>query len=418
MIQIIGYNQKDYSDFSNSDYIISMINNPKSFDEFEINIIDFSNKNIWCNNNDSTRSINIMNDFINIGIIIKNAVKSKIIVVYPQNSTFYYDHSSYQKSYHKNIELKNMLSELVSHLITSAIDYKNYSLQFENTTTKLNSYDYEASFFFTGVAESNRKTFSYKSEKTTTIHLEDKNLFLTTLNIFNSIALLHNFLQEMELLQNNENAPEWIQSIIMFDDEKQQENIDKSTATINVARNEIEKSTDILMRNSRWKSVLYSNGTQLVDVVFEMLNNLLDCDLSGFIDKKREDFAIIKENVTFVGEIKGVTSNVRSENISQLDVHYQSYIDKLHEDGKSETVKSILIINHQRNKAPNQREPVHNNQIQLAIRNGSLIIESSTLLKMFEMYQNQHMNASDCISVFAEKTGILKIEDIIKSEIT
>lgn len=81
-------------------------------------------------------------------------------------------------------------------------------------------------------------------------------------------------------------------------------------------------------------------------------------------------------------EIKGINSSVKSENISQLDVHYQGYIDE-NTEVDSDKVRAILIINHQRNKPIESREPVHTRQIELAKRNRSLIVETITLLKLF-----------------------------------
>ena len=96
-----------------------------------------------------------------------------------------------------------------------------------------------------------------------------------------------------------------------------------------------------LKENLRYKSILYSNGDDLVRVVFEILENILDCDLSKFEDIKKEDFLIKKDNYTFIGEIKGVTSNVKNEHISQVDVHYQKYMDKLNEEKIQERVKEL-----------------------------------------------------------------------------
>ena len=66
------------------------------------------------------------------------------------------------------------------------------------------------------------------------------------------------------------------------------------------------------------KSVLYTNGDELVQVVFEILEELLGCDLSQFVDLKKEDFLFTIEDTTFIGEIKGVNSNVKNPNITQL----------------------------------------------------------------------------------------------------
>ena len=72
---------------------------------------------------------------------------------------------------------------------------------------------------------------------------------------------------------------------------------------------------------------------------------------------------------------------VANKNVSQLDVHVQSYLDKLQEEGKEENVKGLLIVNHQRNKPLKDRQEVHEHQRNLVTRNGSLIIETQTLLK-------------------------------------
>ena len=79
-----------------------------------------------------------------------------------------------------------------------------------------------------------------------------------------------------------------------------------------------------------------------------------------------------------------ITSNVKSEHISQLDVHFQTYKDKLTEEEREENVHQLLIINPFRTKPLEEREPVNQQQIDLAERNGCLIIETNTLLRIFE----------------------------------
>ena len=105
-----------------------------------------------------------------------------------------------------------------------------------------------------------------------------------------------------------------------------------------------------------------------------ILDELLDYDSSEFVDEKREDFLVKKEDITFIGEIKGVSSAIANKNVSQLDVHVQSYLDNLQEERKEEKVKGLLIINHQRNKPIEERQEVHEHQVNLAKRNVSLII--------------------------------------------
>lgn len=114
---------------------------------------------------------------------------------------------------------------------------------------------------------------------------------------------------------------------------------------------------------------------------------------------------------TFIGEIKGVTSNVKNEHVSQIDLHYSSYMDKLEEQDLHETVKQILIINPFRTKPLGERDPVHTAQIDLAIRNNCLIIETSTLLGIFEKFCGGEITTQKCKNVFASNSGLLRLEE-------
>lgn len=189
--------------------------------------------------------------------------------------------------------------------------------------------------------------------------------------------------------------------------------ITSQKAIISNAKLEIEKSQEILSKNLYYKSILYSNGNELVKVVFEILENILDCDLSSFNDEKHEDFLIKKSNITFVGEIKGVNGSVKNANISQLDVHYNGYLDKLQEENKSENVKALLIINPNRSRPIKEREQIHQNQLNLAIRNGSLIIQTYDLLKIFEAFKQNKISSEEIEDIFTDKIGILDYKKIL-----
>ena len=104
---------------------------------------------------------------------------------------------------------------------------------------------------------------------------------------------------------------------------------------------------------------------------------------------------------------------MKSENVSQLDVHCQTYIDGLDEDGKSENVKGILIINPLRNKPLNERDEVHEKQVQLATRNGSLIITTETLLLLFMAYLQEYITTDKIIELLKNKIGLLSHSDFI-----
>lgn len=140
-----------------------------------------------------------------------------------------------------------------------------------------------------------------------------------------------------------------------------------------------------------------------------MLEKLFDIDLSGFIDVNREDFNFKYKGKTVIGEIKGVTSGVKISFISQLDHNVWIYRENHPED--TNDIISLLIVNPQRKLPPDKRETVQEEQIKLAERNNSLIIETPVFLNVFEKYMTKKISREDCWSLLSENTGILSMDE-------
>ncbi len=78
---------------------------------------------------------------------------------------------------------------------------------------------------------------------------------------------------------------------------------------------------------------------------------------------------------------------MKSSNLSQLDHHYLEYIEN--KEIYVDNIFKLLIMNHQKKKTPEDRESIHQNQINDAVNKyGSLIIETPELLKLYEMKIN------------------------------
>lgn len=402
MIQVITYTGKERG-FVGEGVIQNTIHAPQSLDEFDINVICLSDKSIWENKKGNTVDINCSDDFESIKTMVKTATKSTIIFAFPQNETFQYDWSNYDKKYCQSIELKNMLGNLKQYIFTHVFGKMEFDILYEITKTKIGDKEVKAEFYFN--VKDAVLTKSIASEKATTI-MRGK-VILTTLGIKDYDTLIA-FLREIRLIQDKESMPDWMEDVKMFDDVQQIDIIRENQRQIQAAENRIDEARKVIAKNHEYKSILYTNGDELVRVVFEILEKMLGIDLSEFEDKKKEDFAATVGERTFIGEIKGVTSNVKSENISQLDVHYQSYLDE-HEDIGKDKISALLIINHQRTKPLSERMVVHERQIGLAKRNGSLIIETCMLLKLFEKYLNRELTRENCIDMLSNNTGLLEI---------
>lgn len=403
MIQVATFSGSDEK-YNGSGVEQYSLHDIRSLDEYDINIIDLSSIHLWVNNNNVKTSINKMADLKSISTMITGSNSSEIIILLPQNISFRYG-SGY------SIELKDMLYELIDNILQQIYQpILNYKLAYENTKTCIENHEYKASFYFTrdkSIDEviSNPILKSAKSNKPTTIKLNK--VYLTTLYIEDYNSLL-SFLREIKLLKDREDKPEWIFDIKMFDDVLQEKIILDNNNKIVEAQKEIDDSCLILDKNNKLKSVLYTNGNELVEIIFEILEEMLGCDLSTFVDVKKEDVSFEIDGFTFIGEIKGVNHNVKNQNISQLEHHYQEYLDE-HEDLDENNIKALLIINHQKSKHPKEREPIMEPQIELAKKYGSLIIDTYCLLKLLEKYRHNELSRDDIINLLKNNVGVLNI---------
>ena len=78
-----------------------------------------------------------------------------------------------------------------------------------------------------------------------------------------------------------------------------------------------------------------------------------------------------------------------------------------YEEGKTENIKGILIINPLRNKAISERDEIHEKQIKLANLYGSLIITTETLLKLFNEFLEKRIDTNKIIDLLKSKIGLL-----------
>lgn len=404
--EVITYSGKE-SKWAGDGISLSDIHTPQSLDEFAVNVIFLNDDRIWCNEANNKKSVNIANDLISLGKMIKNSVKASIILILPQNKIFKYDYGYISgfagNDYRSKYELKNMLSYMMKEILVNIHNIlPTLELVYENTKTDICGKEVPAAFYFQvdgGILRSK------KSNKITVIKCND--FYVTTLAI-ETKEELELFLGEINLLVQKQSVPEWINEVHMFDDVNNIKIIEEQNYIIEEANKTINDSKMKLEHNMRLKSILYTSGDELVEVIFEILRSMLGCDLSDFEDKKKEDYLFNVDGHTYIGEIKGVNHNVKNENVSQLDVHYQSYLDD-NPEMDADDISALLIMNHQKNKAVNEREPIHENQINLAKRNGSLIIETITILKMYEKYIRHEITREECLEILKGKTGLLSV---------
>lgn len=382
-------------------FTYTKLNSPNALDDYDINIIDLRDNNLWKNDDCSNKNINKSNDFQSISKMIKNSWKSKIIIMLPQNVAFKFNKWS-SGGYGYTKLLKDMIPNMTEIIggLTSSI--KKCSIAFENTLTEVGQEEIPASFYFEN-SSFEGKTYSKRSGKRTTVLIDE--MYFTTLELANEEQIVA-FLRFIGLLEEKAEIPDWFENIVMFDDQKQKTIIENSQKQIADLEEQIKLSKEVLNSNSKYKSILYTTGDELVDVVKEILSDMLGIDLSGFVDEKKEDFNFELNGKIYIGEVKGVNHNVKRENVSQLDLHVNGYLDD-NTDKTQNDIVALLIINHQKNKDPQDREPVNEQQVKLAEKYGSLIVETKMLLELYSDYRSGTITRNAIIELF-DQVGLLE----------
>lgn len=401
MIQILTYKGNE-DEFQGNEIKVNRIHDAESLDSFDVNIISLRDNNMWESQNASIKTIDSISDLKSLSTMIYNSKQTKIVILLPQNIKYRYNRRLNSRINY--CELKNMIYDFSDILGDIYEPIRHANIVYENTTTKIGQNEISAAFYFNTIQEETVLTKSERSNKPTTIIKND--IILSSLDINNSDEI-DTFMRSIGLVHDKLEAPEWMEDVKMFDDNTQLNIIKKNNDMIKAAHENISKAMEVIDKNNRYKSILYTTGNELVEVVFEILQEMLGCDLSEFTDKKKEDFKFTLGDKVFIGEIKGVTPNVKKANVSQLDVHVQEYMDE--NDEQAENIIALLIINHQRGKAISERERVHEEVIKLAERNGSLIVDTMALLKLFEQYTLKEKSREECIELLENNTGLLEI---------
>ena len=128
-----------------------------------------------------------------------------------------------------------------------------------------------------------------------------------------------------------------------------------------------------------------------------------------FIDKKEEDFLFENNGNVFIGEIKGINSNINRSNVTQTATHKDLYMEI--EGNENKKVYAIAIINRQRTRPLNERDKVTDDVINLAKMNNVLIIKIETLLQLFDNFRQNKITKDNVLNLFMSETGILELKN-------
>lgn len=410
MIQIIAKNKNNYKDFSRKEYYISEFSDFQSFDNYEITVIDISDPYLWYNTKDNLNEINQKLDLKSLKLAIQKSNQTNILIIFPQNISYKYNYYYLQgggQDYTKNKKLKDMIEDYIFIINNFLFDLGSTTINYGKTKTKIDQCLYTADFSFSNIdkneiikkAENSFDTTIIKKEKAyiTTVSLKNEEEILNLLKfIFPS-----NFTQETM-------QPTWMKDINFYNDivcKDEVDKINKNIETLKEKRNEIEQ---ILIKNSKYKSILYESGEILSQQINKMFSEIFEYDISQFKDTFEEDCLIKLEDVTFVIETKGLNNEISGHNISDACNHLIIYEDKLEEENKIENAKCLFIVAYERKKNIQERVKIKERVEKIAKANNTLIVDTRIFLNIFEDFLNNKIRKDEIKEIFKSNIGVLE----------
>lgn len=401
-IQIISYSTIFKINDPHISCTISTFERPKSFDEFDINVIDLNSPNLWSFSLEDQKCNRAIYCIKTLKEIMENSKKSMSIILMPANTKVSLLRSGGLTA--QTILIKDIIKQINYELCELTLSYAR--LRYEISTTTIDEQDFYSDFVFDDV---DYETIKRSNGGKSTIIKYNERLYSTTLlikNTANDLGILISFILSRF---KKSDIPDWFNSLEYFDDAALK---NKRSELLDMYR-QIKNIDGQIDKNNRFKSILYSTGDELVGVVKEILVDIFKLTDSHFTDVKKEDFRFEFEDVNFMVEIKGINTNVKNSNIAQCKKHVTDLIAE--DDTKSPgNVKGLLIVNPQRDIEPGKREPIHANQISYAKSEGILIIATLELLKLYQAYTKDEVVSNKCFETFKNNVGEFKFEEEAK----
>ncbi|WP_404805706.1 hypothetical protein [Methanobrevibacter smithii] len=394
-IQIISDENRYFNlDFENLAF--STINRFSALEAFDYTLIDLNYNKLWNYNKEQSK----FEEDINIKTLTDSIKENdKIIIILPSNKEYKINDTLSSETK----QIKNDTA-IITKFLNDYFGIEEITLAYGVNETIINDEEIGSDFYFQDISNFKILTKNIISKPTT---IQRRNYVLTTIQLSYGEDI-KNFINQI-FSPSVESIPDWFDEIEMFDDKEQKLQIKENEDKIKSLEEDITTAENKLKENNYYKSILYKQGKPLVKVVFKMLEEMLNCDLSKFKDVYKEDFLLEFDDVTFIGEIKGVNSNVKNRHLSQLDDHVSDREDYLKENNLEENIKPLLIENTFIETKPSEREEVDDATIEKAKEKyQSLIITSIPFLELYQSFKNGEITTEEIKNRFKDEIGLFK----------
>lgn len=146
--------------------------------------------------------------------------------------------------------------------------------------------------------------------------------------------------------EESEDTVEWLNSINILDDVEIRKKLNVNNQNLEKLLKEKENLENKSKENEYYKSILYSSGDKLVEVVKIILEEMLAIPVND-TDLKKQDLYFNLDKKNILVEVKGVNHPFQRDNISQVKRHVKDYAEenKIYGADVDKNCKGVLILN-------------------------------------------------------------------------
>lgn len=139
---------------------------------------------------------------------------------------------------------------------------------------------------------------------------------------------------------------DWLNNINILDDEALKLKLEQNNENLDKLLKEQNLLKEKKQQNDFYKSILYTSGEKLVEVVEEILKEMLKISIDDK-DLKKQDLYFKLNDKNILVEVKGVNHPFQRDNISQVKRHIKDYADEheIYGADVEKLCKGVLIIN-------------------------------------------------------------------------
>ncbi|OUT11434.1 hypothetical protein B9N62_05425 [Campylobacter concisus] len=210
-IQIISYSTIFKINDPHMSCTISTFERPKSFDEFDINVIDLNSPNLWSFSPEYQKCTEAVYHLKTLKEIMRNSKRGIFIIIMPTNIKVSVDYSGYYTN--QTVAIKDILKQVNQELSTLVLS--NIKLRYEISTTTIDEQNFYSDFIFDNV---DGESIKWSNGGKSTIVKHNERLYSTTLfikNATNDLEILVSFI--VSRFQKSD-VPDWFNGFEYFDD--------------------------------------------------------------------------------------------------------------------------------------------------------------------------------------------------------